>query len=91
MWQLIWTEAFSRRCRKLLRRNRKLGDAVAATLALLAEHPHDPRLKLHPLRGELEGLWAVRVTYSVRLILALDEAKHEIVLLALGTHDEAYG
>lgn len=90
MWQLVWTEAFTRRCRKLIRRNRELHDALAAALALLAEDPRHPRLKLHALRGDLEGLWAVSVTYSVRLVLVLKEPDKEIVLLALGSHDEAY-
>jgi addiction module RelE/StbE family toxin len=90
MWQLVWTEAFARRARKLVRRNRELHEALGAALALLAEDPRHPRLKLHPLRGDLEGLWAVSVTYSVRLVLVLKESDEEIVLLALGSHDEAY-
>ena len=90
MWQLVWTEAFTRRRRKLLRRNHELHDTLAAVLALLAEDPRHPHLKLHALHGDLEGLWAVRVTTSVRLVLVLKEPELETTLLALGSHDEAY-
>lgn len=90
MWQVVWTEAFTRRCRKILRRNRELAEALTAALTLLAEDPRHPRLKLRRLRGDLEGLWAVRVSYSVRLVLLLNEPEHEVVLLALGPHDEVY-
>lgn len=90
MWQLTWSDAFTRKCRKLLRRNRDIEDALAATLTLLVQDPHHPHLKLHPLRGDLQGLWAARVTYSLRLVLILKEPEQEIVLLALGSHDEAY-
>jgi len=90
MWQLVWTAAFTRRCRKVLRRSPELDEALASVLAMLAENPRHQRLKLHPLRGDLEGLWAVRVTYSIRLVLLLNEPEQEIVLLALGSHDEAY-
>ena len=41
-------------------------------------------------RGELDGLWAVRVTYSVRLVLSPDNIRHEIILIDIGSHDEAY-
>jgi len=91
MWQLAWTATFSRRCRKLLPRNPSLERALSTALARLADDPHHPSLRLHRLHGDLEGLWAVRVTYSVRLVIDLDESTHEITLLALGTHDEVYG
>jgi mRNA-degrading endonuclease YafQ of YafQ-DinJ toxin-antitoxin module len=90
MWQLVWTAAFTRRCRKVLRRNPDLHDALGAALALLAEDPHHPRLRLHSLHGDREGLWAVRITYSVRLVLLLNDADQELTLLALGSHDETY-
>jgi mRNA-degrading endonuclease YafQ of YafQ-DinJ toxin-antitoxin module len=90
MWHLVWTRNFRTRCRKLLPRNRELGEALTTTLALLVEDPRQPRLKLHRLHGELEGLWVVRVTYSVRLVIGLNESQHEITLLALGSHDEVY-
>jgi mRNA-degrading endonuclease YafQ of YafQ-DinJ toxin-antitoxin module len=90
MWQLVWTRTFTTRCRKLLARNRELDETLATVLALLAEDRRHPRLKLLRLRGELEGPWAVRVTYSVRLVIDINEAQHEITLLALGSHDEAY-
>jgi mRNA-degrading endonuclease YafQ of YafQ-DinJ toxin-antitoxin module len=90
MWRIGYSETFARTCRKVLRRNRALQAAFASTVALLEQDPHHPRLKLHPLHGELDGLFAARVTYSVRLVLILDDTEHEIILIDIGSHDEAY-
>jgi mRNA-degrading endonuclease YafQ of YafQ-DinJ toxin-antitoxin module len=90
MWRLGRTETLERTCRKLLRRNRALQAAVASTIALLEQDPHHPHLKLHALYGELAGLQAVRVTYSIRLVLMLDEDEQTVVLVDIGPHDEVY-
>ena len=90
MWRIGYSETFARTCRKLLRRNRVLGAAFASAVSLLEQDPRHPHLKLHALHGELDGLWAVRVTYSVRLVLTLDDTRQEIILIDIGSHDEAY-
>lgn len=90
MWRIGYSDTFARTFRRLVRRNRALRAAFAATLALLEQDPHHPHLKLHALEGKLAGLWAIRVTYSIRLILVLQEAEHAAILVDIGTHDEVY-
>jgi mRNA-degrading endonuclease YafQ of YafQ-DinJ toxin-antitoxin module len=90
MWKLSRTETFVRTARRRLKRDPQLQNAFAECLELLESDPNHPRLKLHRLRGQLDGLWAVRVTYRVRIVLALDEEERSIVLLDLGSHDEVY-
>lgn len=90
MWRIGYSETFERTCRKLLRRNSALRAAFASTVTVLEQDPHHPHLKLHTLHGELDGLWAVRVTYSIRLILVLDEEQQRLILVDIGPHDEVY-
>lgn len=91
MWRLGYSETFARTVRKLTRHNRALRSAFAATLALLEQDPRHPHLKLHPLHGTLEGLWAVSVTYKVRLVLVPHEDERAVILVDIGSHDEVYG
>lgn len=91
MWRIGYSPTFRRTFRKLTRHNRALLDAFAGTLALLEQDPHHPRLKLHALRGDLEGLYAASVTYKLRLVLVLHEEEHAVILVDIGSHDEVYG
>lgn len=90
MWRLSRTDTFLRTARRLVKRDPQLAEALAATLEQLEDDPRHPRLKLHRLRGQLEGLWAARITYQIRVVFTLNEHDREIVLLDVGTHDEVY-
>jgi len=61
-----------------------------ALLCDLEEDPFQPHLRYHPLGGDLKGIQAVSVTYDSRITLTLKVAEKEIILLAVGSHDEAY-
>ena len=91
MWRLGRTETFAHTLRRLLQRDPQLVPMVAATLEQLEADPHHPTLKLHRLRGKLSGLWSVRVTYRIRLLLELDEDHKGIILVDIGSHDEVHG
>ena len=54
------------------------------------DDPFQPRLRLHPLQGPLQGIYAVRLTYKYRIVLTFKPAEREIVLLDVGSHDEVY-
>jgi addiction module RelE/StbE family toxin len=90
MWRLSRTESFVRTARRLVKRDPQLVAPLAAALEQLEADPRHPRLKLHQLRGNLDGLWAVRVTYRIRVVMVLHEDAREITLLDVGTHDEVY-
>ena len=90
MYQLVWTNTFSRTARKFLKRNPDLKGEFERTLNQLAEDPAHPKLRLHPLKGKLAGKHAVSLTYSHRIVLVLEMDEGDIVLLDVGTHDQAY-
>lgn len=87
---LVTTQHFERRARKFLRKHPDLRPALRDTLDDLGRDPFQPKLKLHPLSGNLGGVQAVSLTYSYRLILLVRVTEQEVVLLDIGTHDEVY-
>jgi addiction module RelE/StbE family toxin len=90
MWRLRRTDTFIRTARKLATRRPQLVAPLTAALELLASDPRHPRLRLHRLHGPLEGLWAARVSYQIRLVVAVDDDQREVTLLDIGSHDEVY-
>lgn len=56
----------------------------------LQRDPFQPHLRLHPLSGELQGRYAVRLTVAYRVPLTLEVTEQAIVLLDIGGHDEGY-
>jgi mRNA-degrading endonuclease YafQ of YafQ-DinJ toxin-antitoxin module len=91
MPQLVWTGTFTRTAKQFLRKNPHLRGEFERTLLQLEDDPAHPKLRLHPLKGKLTGKHAVSVTYSHRIVLILTLEENEIVLLDVGTHDQAYG
>jgi mRNA-degrading endonuclease YafQ of YafQ-DinJ toxin-antitoxin module len=87
---LVTTQHFERRTRKFLRKHPDLRPDLRDTLDDLSRDPFQPKLKLHPLSGNLVGVQAVSLTYSYRLTLLVRVTEREIVLLDIGTHDEVY-
>ena len=90
MFELLRTPQFERRLQRFVRLHPTLRQRLGDALRALAEDPFQPRLGLHALSGELEGLYAVRVTFSYRLIILLDAGRSEITLINIGSHDELY-
>jgi addiction module RelE/StbE family toxin len=92
--QLVWSPTFTRSLKRLLRRNPQLRVSIEKTLQQLAEEPFYPSLRTHKLKGELSDKWACSIDYSNRILFKFvknpDTEKEEILLLALGSHDEVY-
>lgn len=90
MYRLVWTPRFSRSAKKFAQSHPELRQRLAQTLRDLESDPLRPHLRLHPLKGRMQGLHAVSVTYSYRITLTLQIAEQEIILHDVGTHDELY-
>ncbi len=89
-WTLVTTASFDRRARKFLARHPDLRPRFAETLAKLSTNPFDPSLRLHALSGKLQGLQAVSLTYSYRIVFTVRVTGKEFLLLDVGSHDEVY-
>ena len=87
---LVASRHFRRRLAKFERAHPELRTKIARVLRDLEADPFQPHLRLHPLRGELEGLHAVSITYSYRLTLTVKLTERQIILLDIGSHDDVY-
>lgn len=69
MYVLVRARRFDRRLVRFLRAHPDLTDRLAQTLLDLQTDPFQAHLRLHPLRGELAGLYAASVTHAYRLVI----------------------
>ena len=90
MIQLVWTRTFTRTAKRFLKKNPHLRGEFERTLQQLEQDPSHPKLRLHPLKGKLNGKHAVSLTYSHRIVLILALCDGEIILIDVGSHDQAY-
>jgi mRNA-degrading endonuclease YafQ of YafQ-DinJ toxin-antitoxin module len=90
VFTLVSTPAFEKQARKFITAHPDLKLRVAAVLRQLEKDPSHPSLRLHPLRGELKGIHAVRINYTYRITLVLRLTQKEIQLLDIGSHDAVY-
>ncbi|WNZ23150.1 type II toxin-antitoxin system mRNA interferase toxin, RelE/StbE family [Leptolyngbya sp. NK1-12] len=92
--QLVWSSSFSRELKRLVRRNPQLRQPIEQTLEQLSTDPFHPSLQTHKLKGDLAEKWACSIDYSNRIVFRFvensDSGEEEILLLALGSHDEVY-
>ena len=87
MFSIVTLERFLRQARRFFKDHPDLKPRFARLITDLQSDPCAPNLKLHPLKGRLEGCHAVRLTYSYRVTLTLAIRKKEIVLLDIGSHE----
>lgn len=91
---LVWSPAFSRSVKKMLRQSPQMTKAIAKTLGQLSADAYHPTLKTHKLKGDLEGIWSCSIDYSNRIlfkfVLNSETNDEEIFLIVLGNHDDVY-
>lgn len=81
---------FLRRAKRFFRAHPELRERFTSLVDALQHDPLQPRLRLHPLTGELAGLYAVSLTHSYRVTLTLEITEQAITLFDIGSHDEVY-
>lgn len=89
-WRLVFTEQYTRRAARFLKRHPEIESAYGKTLRLLEANPHHPSLRLHPLRGKLDGLHSVSINMSFRITLEMIITDKEIIFINVGSHEEVY-
>ena len=89
-YRLIFTEQYSRRAARFLKRHPDLEKQYLKTLQLLELNPHHPSLRLHPLSGKLQALHAVSINLSYRITLELLIQDEQIIPVNVGDHDAVY-
>ncbi len=90
MYKLIFTESFTKRTAKFIRKHPELTDPYRSTLELLQLNPFHPSLRLHKLQGKLKELYAVSINISYRITLQFLLSENEILLINIGSHELVY-
>lgn len=89
-YQLVFTEDYTRRALRFLKRHPELRGQYAKALALLELNPYHPSLRLHALAGRLQGLHSVSINLSYRITLELLIQDGKIIPVNVGDHDAVY-
>ena len=89
-YALVFTNDYTRRALRFLKRHPELKNQYAKTLALLEINPHHPSLRLHALAGRLQGVHSVSINLSYRITLDLLIQEQRIIPLNVGDHDTVY-
>jgi mRNA-degrading endonuclease YafQ of YafQ-DinJ toxin-antitoxin module len=89
-YALVFSEDYTRRALRFLKRHPALKSQYAKTLALLEINPHHPSLRLHALSGRLAGVHSVSINLSYRITLELLIQDQQIIPLNVGDHDAVY-
>lgn len=88
MFTLVPQPKFSRKLKRLLRKNNALEKPVRETLTLLAENPADPKLKTHKVIIEGERVFSSSLTGDLRIIWRYRDTGLEMIdLLDIGGHE----
>ena len=89
-WQLIFTEQYTRKAAKFIKNHPDVENQYAKTLQLLEVNPHHTSLRLHALKGKLDGLYSVSINLKYRITLEMIITEKEIILVNVGDHSQVY-
>jgi addiction module RelE/StbE family toxin len=89
-WQLIFTEQYTRKAAKFIKNHPDIENQYAKTLQLLEVNPHHASLRLHALKGKLDGLYSVSINLKYRITLTMIITEQEIILVNVGDHSQVY-
>ena len=89
-YALLFTDQYYRWAARFLKQHPELRSTYLKTLQLLQANPAHPSLRLHALRGKLEGLHSVSINVSYRITLELLIQDHQIIPVNVGDHDAVY-
>ena len=89
-FKLVFTEQYTKRAARFLKRHPELRTQYLKTLQLLEANPHHPSLRLHALSGNLAGLHSISINISYSITLELFIQNDEIIPVNVGDHDAVY-
>lgn len=86
-FRLIYSEEFSRRAQKLIKKQPSLKSKLKKSLSLLSADPFSPQLRSHKVYTKKYGeAYSARVTGDIRIFWKQFE-KEIILVVTIGTHE----
>lgn len=89
-YRLIFTDQYTQRAARFLKRHPDLEKQYLKTLQLLELNPHHPSLRLHALSGKLNTLHSVPINLSYRITLEILIQGEQVIPVNVGDHDTVY-
>ena len=90
MHEILFTEAYTKRAIRFVRKHPQLRQQYEKCLQLLELNPYHPSLRLHKLQGKLQDLHSVSINLSYRITIEFLIHDKTIIPIAVGSHDELY-
>ena len=89
-YKLVFTESYTRRAVRFMRKHPDLRGQYEKTLQLLELNPFHPSLRLHKLKGRLGDLHSASINLSYRITIEFLGEGKTIIPVAVGPHDDVY-
>lgn len=89
-YEIVFTESYTRRAIRFLRKHPAVKKQYRKTLELLELNPRHPSLHLHKLSGVLSGLHSVSINISYRITLEFLVEGKKIIPVNIGKHEDVY-
>ncbi len=75
--------------KKIKQKNKKLSERIQKQLYLFSTNPKHPSLRTHKLNANMNNLWSISITMSIRMVYKL-LSEEEAYFIKIGTHKEVY-
>ena len=75
--------------RKIKQKNIKLSSRIQKQLYLFSINPKHPSLRTHKLNANMNNLWSISITMSIRMVYRLLN-EDQAYFIKIGTHKEVY-
>ena len=89
-YELVFTQSYTRRAKRFIRKHPELKGQYRKTLELLELNPFHPSLRLHKLKGRLSDLHSVSINISYRITIEFLIEGRTIIPVDVGSHDGVY-
>ena len=72
---------------------KKIQEQFGDRLRLFLQNPSHSQLHIHPLKGELKGVYSINISGDYRAWFIVDSCENDklIQFVKIGTHSELYG
>jgi mRNA-degrading endonuclease YafQ of YafQ-DinJ toxin-antitoxin module len=90
MYRVVFTDSYTKRAVRFLRKHPELRKQYEKTLQMLEINPFHPALRLHKLAGRLQGVHSVSINLYYRITLEFIIEDSTLVPINVGSHDVVY-
>ncbi|RUA05744.1 MAG: plasmid stabilization protein [Gammaproteobacteria bacterium] len=90
MIEIKFSDNYEKKAIKFLKKHKEIALQYMKIIDLLENNPYHPSLKLHKLQGKLSKFSSVSINMKYRIVIDFIIFDDEIILVDIGSHDNAY-